>query len=444
MKKTKILISVLAAFGLSAAYDFGAVDNGDGTSKLYLTDEGWTGQNFAYLCSNDGCFTASLNNGEWSRTISGQEGDMIAFGAQIDNSPNGPQILIQNESITIAPEGGVGGGTGDSFSEQVDYISFDEAFPECNESTIGVGVLKGTGDAQDGKALPYACTKTWIGSDETYLWALGNGPQGAKGATGSTGPQGDQGPKGIQGVQGVQGPQGDQGDQGLQGPQGMKGDQGPQGDQGDQGLQGPQGAQGSKGIQGVQGEIGPEGLAGDQGPKGATGPKGPVGEKGDPGVGQEYTGVAPVNVDNIGNVIGLNNGTNSNDMMYWDGTSWISKRSSEILAEYSNMQPYTAVNYIIALQGVFPSRSSADPFLGEIQMFAGNFNPRGWAFCNGQLLPIAQNTALFSILGTIYGGDGRTTFGLPELRGRVPVHSGQGPGLSNRRLGEKGGSETVR
>jgi microcystin-dependent protein len=85
----------------------------------------------------------------------------------------------------------------------------------------------------------------------------------------------------------------------------------------------------------------------------------------------------------------------------------------------------------------------SDPFIGEIQMFAGNFAPRGWSFCNGQLLPIAQNTALFSILGTTYGGDGRTSFGLPDLRGRAPIHSGQGPGLSDYRLGERGGAETA-
>ncbi len=77
----------------------------------------------------------------------------------------------------------------------------------------------------------------------------------------------------------------------------------------------------------------------------------------------------------------------------------------------------------------------SSPFLGEIVMFAGNFAPRGWAFCDGQLLAISQNSALFSILGTTYGGDGRTTFGLPGLRGRVPMHAGSGPGLTTRRLG---------
>jgi len=81
-----------------------------------------------------------------------------------------------------------------------------------------------------------------------------------------------------------------------------------------------------------------------------------------------------------------------------------------------------------------------DPFLGQIILFAGNFAPRGWAFCEGQLLPINENQALFSILGTTYGGDGRTTFGLPDLRGRAPISQGNGPGLPAYRLGEKGGN----
>lgn len=85
----------------------------------------------------------------------------------------------------------------------------------------------------------------------------------------------------------------------------------------------------------------------------------------------------------------------------------------------------------------------SEPFVGEIRMFAGNFAPRGWAFCDGQLLAVSQNDALFSLLGTIYGGDGRTTFGLPDLRGRIPIHAGTGPGLSPRRLGAKSGEEKV-
>src|SRR4029077_9523368 len=83
-----------------------------------------------------------------------------------------------------------------------------------------------------------------------------------------------------------------------------------------------------------------------------------------------------------------------------------------------------------------------DPFLGEIRMFGGNFAPQGWATCDGQILPISQNTALFALLGTTYGGNGQTTFALPDLRGRVPVHVGQGPGLANRDQGEVAGEET--
>lgn len=84
----------------------------------------------------------------------------------------------------------------------------------------------------------------------------------------------------------------------------------------------------------------------------------------------------------------------------------------------------------------------ADPFLGQVTIFAGNFAPRGWAFCDGQLLPINQYSALFSILGTTYGGDGRTTFALPDLRGRMPIGPRHGPGLSSYREGQKGGAET--
>ncbi|MEM6722096.1 MAG: tail fiber protein [Bacteroidota bacterium] len=83
-----------------------------------------------------------------------------------------------------------------------------------------------------------------------------------------------------------------------------------------------------------------------------------------------------------------------------------------------------------------------NPFLAQIIMFGGNFAPRGWALCNGQLLPIAQNQALFSLLGTTYGGDGRTTFALPDLRSRSPIHAGRGPGLADIKLGQRGGIET--
>jgi len=90
----------------------------------------------------------------------------------------------------------------------------------------------------------------------------------------------------------------------------------------------------------------------------------------------------------------------------------------------------------------FYDANAQEPYLGDIKLTAINFEQRGWAECNGQLLSIASNTALFSLLGTTYGGDGETTFALPDLRGRVPVHNGQGPGLTNRRQGQVGGTES--
>ena len=83
------------------------------------------------------------------------------------------------------------------------------------------------------------------------------------------------------------------------------------------------------------------------------------------------------------------------------------------------------------------------PYVGEIRLFAGNFAPVGWMFCQGQILAISENDVLFTLIGTTYGGDGQQTFALPDLRGRVPVHQGQGPGLSPRVIGERAGSETV-
>jgi microcystin-dependent protein len=85
----------------------------------------------------------------------------------------------------------------------------------------------------------------------------------------------------------------------------------------------------------------------------------------------------------------------------------------------------------------------SEPFVGQIIMFGGNYAIGGWAKCDGQLLAVSQNQALFSLLGTIYGGDGRTTFALPDLRGRIPIHMGQGPGLSNRQIGSRSGQQTV-
>ena len=111
------------------------------------------------------------------------------------------------------------------------------------------------------------------------------------------------------------------------------------------------------------------------------------------------------------------------------------------------MKPFLTAAFVAAgLTAVLPAseaKAQSEPFLGQISWFGGTFAPRGWAFCDGQLLPINQNQALYSLLGTTYGGDGRTTFALPDVRGRVPIHAGQGAGLEDFREGTKGGSETV-
>ena len=116
--------------------------------------------------------------------------------------------------------------------------------------------------------------------------------------------------------------------------------------------------------------------------------------------------------------------------------------SSKWLLRFGALALIFVVAGTLSLTNPEPVYASTNPFIAEIIMFGGNFAPRGWAFCDGQLLPISQNSALFSLLGTTYGGDGRTTFGLPDMRGRVPVHEGSGPGLTSRTLGSKFGANT--
>jgi microcystin-dependent protein len=172
------------------------------------------------------------------------------------------------------------------------------------------------------------------------------------------------------------------------------------------------GPQGPPGEQGLQGEVGPQGIPGVDGSDGATGPTGPTGPAGADGV----DGVVPAATNNAGGDL-----------------------------PHNNMQPHVTLNCIIALQGIFPSPSSGSnsgTLLGEIKWVPYNFAPNSWAFCDGQLLPISANAALFSLLGTTYGGDGITTFALPDARGRTMIHQGQGPGLTNRSLGNKFGTET--
>lgn len=108
-----------------------------------------------------------------------------------------------------------------------------------------------------------------------------------------------------------------------------------------------------------------------------------------------------------------------------------------------SLQVLIAATTLLASVTSIQVQAGAQPYIGEIRYFAGSFAPRGWAFCEGQLLQVSQFDALFSLLGTTYGGDGRTTFALPDMRGRIPIHVGQGAGLPNYRQGSQGGRENV-
>jgi microcystin-dependent protein len=157
-----------------------------------------------------------------------------------------------------------------------------------------------------------------------------------------------------------------------------------------------------------------------------------------------YTGTAPVNVNPATNTVALNPGTGVGDLLSWNGANWVNiSTNTYVKTNAINVQPSLTMNYCMALQGVFPSQNGNSPFLGEVVLYAFSFAPRGWAQCNGQLLPIAQNQALFALLGTQYGGNGSTTFALPDLRGRAAVHKGQGTGLTIRTIGERDGTEAV-
>ena len=145
------------------------------------------------------------------------------------------------------------------------------------------------------------------------------------------------------------------------------------------------------------------------------------------------------------NQLSINAGTAVGDLLTWDGNNWVNMQPAvqHFTFTVDNRQPYLVLNYCIAMQGIFPARSDALPYLSQIQLFPFNFAPKGWALCDGQLLAISQNTALFSLLGTNYGGNGTSNFALPNLQGRVSMGYGQGPGLSSYFQGQTGGSEST-
>jgi microcystin-dependent protein len=316
------------------------------------------------------------------------------------------------------------------------------------------------------------------------------GETGTPGTNGTNGDKGDTGDQGIQGETGATGGTGAQGEQGTTGTTGSAGENGANGNNwisnilnpsstfpgvavGDQWLnttsgdvfewdgftwngtgniQGINGTNGAPGIQGEAGTAGDKGDVGDQGETGAPGTNGTNGEKGDPGDQgtqgiQGETGVTGADI-NLPTAVDGN-------LITYDGTNWVAATPQDAVKitianaggnqSFNNRSPYLGLNYLIALEGIFPSRNSYQPFIGEIMLFGGNFVVTDWAFCDGQLLAIMSNTALFSILGTTYGGDGRTTFALPDLRGRSAIHvgTGTGPGLSTIRLGDRSGAETT-
>ena len=310
------------------------------------------------------------------------------------------------------------------------------------QQTLGACVNNQSGNMRLASSAA-ACKGPEVFVQWSVQGAIGpTGPQGLKGDTGATGAPGAVGPTGPQGPQGVSGLKGDTGATGApgaigptgpQGVAGLKGDTGATGAAGAVGPTGPQGPQGVAGLNGANGAVGPTGPAGTAGAAGAVGPTGPQGPAGADGA-------------DGADGAGLVNGTIAGQLLSWDGNnSWVAKAPTTDNIVVNNMQPYLAINYVITLSGIFPSRNGADAFIGEIYLFAGNFAPRNYALCDGQLMSIASNTALFSILGTTYGGDGQTTFALPDLRGRAPIHAGgsQGFGVSLRTLGEMGGSETT-
>jgi microcystin-dependent protein len=145
------------------------------------------------------------------------------------------------------------------------------------------------------------------------------------------------------------------------------------------------------------------------------------------------------------NHIQLNAGTAAGQLITWDGNNWVNMQPAiqTFSLSYDNHQPYLAMNYVISLAGTFPSRTAdGNPYLGEIFLMGCNYAPVNFATCDGQLLSISQFQALFSLLGSSYGGDGTTNFALPDLRSRIPVGMGAGVGTSSYTIGETRGTET--
>ena len=159
--------------------------------------------------------------------------------------------------------------------------------------------------------------------------------------------------------------------------------------------------------------------------------------------GTAITAKAPLSVST--NNLQINAGTHAGDLLTWDGNNWINMQPAvqHFSDAVDNHQPYLVINYVMAEFGIYPSQSDAtEPYVGEIYMMGCNFAPVGFILCNGALLSIATNDVLFNLLGTTYGGNGTTTFAVPDLRGRVPIHQGNN-GTSIYVIGQTGGNEQM-
>jgi microcystin-dependent protein len=155
-----------------------------------------------------------------------------------------------------------------------------------------------------------------------------------------------------------------------------------------------------------------------------------------------YNGQLPVAVSKT-NEIGLNAATSPGDLMSWDGTNWVAKPPVVQHFTVNNLQPSLVTNYFISLYGIYPTPAGGSPYIGEIILFPGYFEPAGFALCDGRLLSISENETLFNVIGTTFGGDGQTTFAIPDLRGRVAIHAGTLKGGAQYILGSQGGTETI-
>jgi microcystin-dependent protein len=414
----------------------------------------------------DGATGAAGTNG--TQGIQGDTGSVGADGAAGTNGKNGDKGDTGDQGIQ-----GETGTTGETGTPGTNGTNGDKGDTGIAGNKGNAGDKGDTGD-QGAKGA-----KGDIGI---------TGDKGDVGDKGNAGNTGDQGTQGIQGETGATGGTGAQGEQGTTGTTGSAGENGANGNNwisnilnpsstfpgvavGDQWLnttsgdvfewdgftwngtgniQGINGTNGAPGIQGEAGTAGDKGDVGDQGETGAPGTNGTNGEKGDPGDQgirgiQGETGVTGADI-NLPTAVDGN-------LITYDGTNWVAATPKDAVKitigttggnlSFNNRGPYLGLTYLIALRGYFPSRSAYEPFIGEIMLFGGNFVVRDWAFCDGQLLAITSNTALFSIIGTTYGGDGRTTFALPDLRGRSAIHVGTGPGLSPIRWGDSSGTETT-